>query len=299
VRGCPALAGPARVPPRAGVPPGAGHARSFARRCLAHARAWRLLVRTERQSARDAAARALRRAPAARPDGRGGGAEVEQFKAALHSAETRNTAAEDLLRRGDAALASGRLLGADSASALYQKAVDADATNALALNGLKKVAEAQATLARNAIAAGDTEQAKERIAELTHMNQYNAETSGPIFFKINNDPRITRIGSFLRNTSLDELPQLFNVFLGHMSLVGNRPLPLYEAATLTTDNYAARFMAPAGITGLWQVKKRGNKDMSVEERINMDIAYATKCSFATDLWIIANTPSALLQKENV
>jgi lipopolysaccharide/colanic/teichoic acid biosynthesis glycosyltransferase len=141
--------------------------------------------------------------------------------------------------------------------------------------------------------------ADKRMAELTHLNQYNAETTGPVFFKINNDPRITRIGSFLRNTSLDELPQLFNVFLGHMSLVGNRPLPLYEAATLTTDNYAARFMAPAGITGLWQVKKRGNKDMSVEERINMDIAYATKCSFATDLWIIANTPSALMQKENV
>jgi len=141
--------------------------------------------------------------------------------------------------------------------------------------------------------------ADKRIAELTHLNQYNAETSGPVFFKINNDPRITRIGSFLRNTSLDELPQLFNVFLGHMSLVGNRPLPLYEAAALTTDNYAARFMAPAGITGLWQVKKRGNKDMSVEERINMDIDYASKCSFVTDLWIIANTPSALLQKENV
>ncbi|HEY4205858.1 MAG TPA: sugar transferase [Puia sp.] len=141
--------------------------------------------------------------------------------------------------------------------------------------------------------------ADKRIAELTHLNQYNADNTGPVFFKINNDPRITRIGSFLRNTSLDELPQLFNVFLGHMSLVGNRPLPLYEAAALTTDDYAARFMAPAGITGLWQVKKRGNKDMSVEERINMDIAYATKCNFATDLWIIANTPSALLQKENV
>jgi lipopolysaccharide/colanic/teichoic acid biosynthesis glycosyltransferase len=140
--------------------------------------------------------------------------------------------------------------------------------------------------------------ADKKIADLVHLNQYNAE-AGPVFFKINNDPRITRIGSFLRNTSLDELPQLFNVFLGHMSLVGNRPLPLYEAATLTTDDYAARFMAPAGITGLWQVKKRGNKDMSVEERINMDIDYATKCNFATDLWIIANTPSALLQKENV
>jgi lipopolysaccharide/colanic/teichoic acid biosynthesis glycosyltransferase len=120
-----------------------------------------------------------------------------------------------------------------------------------------------------------------------------------VFFKIQNDPRITRIGNFLRNTSLDELPQLINVFLGDMSLVGNRPLPLYEAETLTTNDYAARFMAPAGITGLWQIKKRGNKDMSVEERINIDIAYASKCNFVTDLWIIANTPSALLQKENV
>jgi len=138
-----------------------------------------------------------------------------------------------------------------------------------------------------------------QISELTHLNQYNAESKGPVFFKINNDPRITRVGTFLRNTSLDELPQLVNVFLGDMSLVGNRPLPLYEAQTLTTDEYAARFMAPAGITGLWQVKKRGNKDMSVEERINIDIAYASNCNFATDLWIIANTPSALLQKENV
>ena len=141
--------------------------------------------------------------------------------------------------------------------------------------------------------------ADKKIAALKHLNQYTTATEGPVFFKINNDPRITRVGRFLRNTSLDELPQLLNVFLGDMSLVGNRPLPLYEAATLTTDDYAARFMAPAGITGLWQIKKRGNKDMSVEERINIDIDYAANCSFATDFWIIANTPSALLQKENV
>jgi len=138
-----------------------------------------------------------------------------------------------------------------------------------------------------------------RVRELTHLNQYSADGCGPVFFKISNDPRITKVGGFLRNTSLDELPQLINVLLGDMSLVGNRPLPLYEAVTLTTDEYAARFMAPAGITGLWQVKKRGNKDMSVEERINMDIDYASNCNFATDFWIIANTPSALFQKENV
>lgn len=142
--------------------------------------------------------------------------------------------------------------------------------------------------------------ADKRVAEMSHLNQYDANTTkGPVFFKVSNDPRITKVGSFLRNTSLDELPQLFNVLLGDMSLVGNRPLPLYEAATLTTDDYAARFLAPAGITGLWQVKKRGNKDMSVEERINLDIDYAEKCNFATDFWIIANTPSALLQKESV
>ena len=138
-----------------------------------------------------------------------------------------------------------------------------------------------------------------KIAEFSHLNQYNDGLSdGPVFFKINNDPRITKVGAFLRNTSLDELPQLFNVLLGDMSLVGNRPLPLYEAAALTTDDWATRFMAPAGITGLWQIKKRGKEDMSVEERISLDIDYAKKYNFGYDLWIMANTPSALFQKAN-
>ncbi len=141
--------------------------------------------------------------------------------------------------------------------------------------------------------------ADSRINDYSHLNQYNSTSEvGPKFFKIDNDPRITRIGAFLRKTSLDELPQLINVLLGDMSLVGNRPLPLYEAATLTTDEWAKRFLAPAGITGLWQIKKRGNKDMSVEERINLDIYYANKYNFAYDLWIMANTPTALIQKTN-
>jgi lipopolysaccharide/colanic/teichoic acid biosynthesis glycosyltransferase len=138
------------------------------------------------------------------------------------------------------------------------------------------------------------------IDEYSHLNQYGCPSdSGPHFIKLNNDPRITRVGAFLRKSSLDELPQLINVLLGDMSLVGNRPLPLYEAATLTTDECAERFMAPAGITGLWQIKKRGKVNMSIEERINLDIDYANKSNFMFDLWIIANTPSALFQKENV
>jgi lipopolysaccharide/colanic/teichoic acid biosynthesis glycosyltransferase len=138
----------------------------------------------------------------------------------------------------------------------------------------------------------------EKIKEMAHMNQYNTGVDGPVFIKINNDPRITRVGYFLRKTSLDELPQFVNVLLGDMSLVGNRPLPLYEAASLTTDEWAKRFMAPAGITGLWQIKKRGKKEMSIEERINLDINYANKYNFLYDLWIMANTPSALIQKTN-
>jgi lipopolysaccharide/colanic/teichoic acid biosynthesis glycosyltransferase len=142
--------------------------------------------------------------------------------------------------------------------------------------------------------------ADKKVDQLSHLNQYNSvKENGPVFFKVSNDPRITKVGAFLRNSSLDELPQLINVLLGDMSLVGNRPLPLYEAETLTTDIWAERFMAPAGITGLWQIKKRGQDDMSVEERIGLDIAYANRNNFMYDLWIMANTPTALIQKSSV
>jgi lipopolysaccharide/colanic/teichoic acid biosynthesis glycosyltransferase len=135
--------------------------------------------------------------------------------------------------------------------------------------------------------------------ELEKLNLYSLKNSSARFFKIKNDPRITKVGAFLRNTSLDELPQLFNVLKGDMSIVGNRPLPLYEAATLTTNEWAERFMAPAGITGLWQIKKRGKDKMSVEERINLDIDYAKNNDLLKDLWIIVRTPAALFQKTNV
>lgn len=141
--------------------------------------------------------------------------------------------------------------------------------------------------------------AQDRIDELADLNQYTNTEKAPVFFKLQNDPRVTKIGKFLRNSSLDELPQLFNVLKGDMSIVGNRPLPLYEASTLTTDEWAERFMAPAGITGLWQVSKRGKADMSNEERIQLDIDYARTRNLLTDLKILLKTPGALLQKADV
>lgn len=141
--------------------------------------------------------------------------------------------------------------------------------------------------------------AEKELKELAHINQYSENPEKGVFFKIKNDPRVTRFGSFLRRTSLDEIPQLINVLLGDMSLVGNRPLPLYEASQLTNNRIAWRFLAPAGITGLWQITKRGKDNMSAEERIALDMEYAMKRSFLLDLKILFSTFPALLQKENV
>lgn len=118
------------------------------------------------------------------------------------------------------------------------------------------------------------------------------------FTKIKNDPRVTRVGNFIRNKSIDELPQLWNVFIGDMSIVGNRPLPLYEAEKITTDKYALRFIAPAGLTGLWQVEKRGKTDMSEDERLDLDNNYAKTHSFGNDLKLILKTFPVLFQSIN-
>ncbi|HMM11810.1 MAG TPA: sugar transferase [Bacteroidales bacterium] len=116
------------------------------------------------------------------------------------------------------------------------------------------------------------------------------------FFKMKDDPRITRVGRFMRRFNLDELPQFINVLKGDMSVVGNRPLPLYEAEKLTTDQFAYRFLAPAGITGLWQIQK--NRFQSEEERIALDNQYALIASPLKDLQIILKTIPALFRPTN-
>jgi len=137
-----------------------------------------------------------------------------------------------------------------------------------------------------------------RICENKYLSK-KKEKNKSSFIKIKDDPRVTKIGQFIRNTSIDELPQLINVLKGDMSIVGNRPLPLYEAEMLTSDEWGERFLGPAGITGLWQVNKRGKKSMSEEERKKLDNQYARNNSFWGDIFIILRTVPALFQKENV
>ncbi len=136
------------------------------------------------------------------------------------------------------------------------------------------------------------------MSETEYLELKRKQQSGT-FVKFKEDPRITKVGKFIRNTSIDELPQLINVLKGDMSIVGNRPLPLYEAEQLTSDDWGERFLAPAGITGLWQVMKRGKGEMSEEERKALDNQYARKVSLFNDIKLIVRTVPALFQKENV
>jgi lipopolysaccharide/colanic/teichoic acid biosynthesis glycosyltransferase len=137
------------------------------------------------------------------------------------------------------------------------------------------------------------------VAE-SDFNKEKEEEINNAFVKIENDPRVTKVGRFIRKTSIDELPQLFNILRGDMSIVGNRPLPLYEAEKLTADASIDRFMAPAGLTGLWQVEERGKGGtMSAEERKQLDITYGRTYSFMLDMKIIFRTFTGFMQKENV
>ena len=120
------------------------------------------------------------------------------------------------------------------------------------------------------------------------------EASGPVF-KIRNDPRITSIGSFLRRTSLDELPQLFNVLRGEMSLVGPRPLPLRDVAGFREDWQRRRFSVLPGITCLWQLSGRSN--ISFEQWMELDLQYIDQWSLLLDLSILVRTARVVIKRE--
>lgn len=130
--------------------------------------------------------------------------------------------------------------------------------------------------------------AETRQTEIEHLN----ETDGPIF-KVKRDPRVTRFGTFLRRTSLDELPQLLNVLKGDMSLVGPRPLPLRDVERFDEPWLMRRFSVKPGITGLWQVSGRSDTDFS--QAIKLDLKYIDRWSLLMDLGILLRTFSAVVK----
>jgi exopolysaccharide biosynthesis polyprenyl glycosylphosphotransferase len=129
--------------------------------------------------------------------------------------------------------------------------------------------------------------AERRLAELREMNEFDG-----VLFKMRRDPRVTPVGVRLRKWSLDELPQLFNVLLGEMSLVGPRP-PLPDEAALYADHVRRRLVVKPGLTGLWQVS--GRSDLTWEESVRLDLRYVENWSLALDLQILWKTVFVLIR----
>jgi len=130
--------------------------------------------------------------------------------------------------------------------------------------------------------------AEDRLLDVEHLNQSN----GGVLFKIRQDPRITRIGGFLRRYSLDELPQLLNVVGGSMSLVGPRP-PLRREVERYGDDVHRRFLVKPGLTGLWQIS--GRAELSWDESVRLDLRYVENWSLALDCLILWKTAAVVLR----
>ena len=130
--------------------------------------------------------------------------------------------------------------------------------------------------------------AEARLAEVRMQNDNDG-----VIFKMYNDPRVTSVGAHLRKWSLDELPQLFNVLIGNMSLVGPRPA-LPEQTALYADHVRRRLVVKPGVTGMWQVNGRSN--LSWEETVRLDLRYVENWSLALDLQILWKTFSVVLKR---
>jgi exopolysaccharide biosynthesis polyprenyl glycosylphosphotransferase len=129
-------------------------------------------------------------------------------------------------------------------------------------------------------------------ARLQELSQLDRAEGNDVLFKMKNDPRVTRVGGFMRRYSLDEVPQLFNVFVGDMSLVGPRP-PLAKEVALYDTYVHRRFLVKPGMTGLWQVS--GRSDLSWEDSVRLDLFYVENWSLIADLIILAKTARAVVQ----
>jgi len=137
--------------------------------------------------------------------------------------------------------------------------------------------------------------AEARQAKLEHLN----ESPGGMLFKLKDDPRITALGRFLRRTSLDELPQLWNVLNGSMSMVGPRPLPLRDCrklCDLDVHQFAIRQCAVPGITGPWQVYSRSSS-IPFEEQLRLDLEYVQQRNIILDLKLLALTIRAVSARD--